>query len=273
MSASDIFNHYNRIIADGATFIKENKANFGSVKSRPTDRRENYVKRCVGLPGQTLQIKNRIVYINGKANKEPDNVQYTYFVKLRQPIPDELLIDLQISTEDVISQNQQGFLPLTARAYNTLKQRSDIVESIRPVTDNDQIDVYKCYPLNGNHNWTRDNYGPVVIPKKGMNMKLTLDNIAVYDRPIRVYERNDLQVRDGKIFINGKQTDNYTFKMDYYWMMGDNRHNSADSRYWGFVPEDHVVGKPIFIWLSVNPDKYGSKIRWNRLFRWVDNIK
>ena len=104
-------------------------------------------------------------------------------------------------------------------------------------------------------------------------MKLTLENLPVYDRPIRVYEKNDLQVKNGKIYINGKQTDSYTFKMDYYWMMGDNRHNSADSRYWGFVPEDHIVGKPIFIWLSVNPDKYGSKIRWNRLFRWVDNIK
>ena len=273
LSAENIFAHYNRIIADGAAFIKDNKSNFGSIKYRPTDRRENYVKRCVGLPGQTLQIKNRIVYINGKANKEPDNVQYTYFVKLRQPIPDELLVDLQISTEDVISQNQQGYLPLTARAYNTLKSRKDLVESIRPVTDNDQIDVYKCYPLNGNHNWTRDNYGPVVIPKKGMTMKLTLENLPVYDRPIRVYEKNDLQVKNGKIYINGKQTDSYTFKMDYYWMMGDNRHNSADSRYWGFVPEDHIVGKPIFIWLSVNPDKYGSKIRWNRLFRWVDNIK
>ena len=276
MSPADVFTHYNRIIADGADFIKQNFAEFGKIKYRPTDRRENYVKRCVGLPGQTLQIKDRIVYINGKANKEPDNVQYTYFVKLRQAIteiPEELLIDLGISTEDLISLNQNGYIPMTERAYKTLQARKDIVEQIRPVKDSDHIDVFKCYPLNGNHNWTRDNYGPVVIPKKGMTMKLTLDNIAVYDRPIRVYEKNDLQVKGGKIFINGKQTDSYTFKMDYYWMMGDNRHNSADSRYWGFVPEDHVVGKPIFIWLSVNPDSYGSKIRWNRLFRWVDNIK
>ena len=276
MSPADVFTHYNRIIADGADFIKQNFAEFGKIKYRPTDRRENYVKRCVGLPGQTLQIKDRIVYINGKANKEPDNVQYTYFVKLRQAIteiPEELLIDLGISTEDLISLNQNGYIPMTEKAYKTLQARKDIVEQIRPVKDSDRIDVFKCYPLNGNHNWTRDNYGPVVIPKKGMTMKLTLDNIAVYDRPIRVYEKNDLQVNGGKIFINGKQTDSYTFKMDYYWMMGDNRHNSADSRYWGFVPEDHVVGKPIFIWLSVNPDSYGSKIRWNRLFRWVDNIK
>lgn len=276
MSPADVFTHYNRIIADGADFIKMHFAEFGKIKYRPTDRRENYVKRCVGLPGQTLQIKDRIVYINGKANKEPDNVQYTYFVKLRQAIteiPEELLIDLGISTEDLISLNQNGYMPMTEKAYKTLQARKDIVEHIRPVKDIDRIDVFKCYPLNGNHNWTRDNYGPVVIPKKGMTMKLTADNIAVYDRPIRVYEKNDLQVKGGKIFINGKQTDSYTFKMDYYWMMGDNRHNSADSRYWGFVPEDHVVGKPIFIWLSVNPDSYGSKIRWNRLFRWVDNIK
>ena len=105
-------------------------------------------------------------------------------------------------------------------------------------------------------------------------MKLDMNNIAIYERPIKVYEGNDLQVRGGKIFINGKPATSYTFKMDYYWMMGDNRHNSLDSRYWGFVPEDHIVGKPIFIWWSHDPDHNGfSGIRWNRLFRFVDNIK
>ena len=112
------------------------------------------------------------------------------------------------------------------------------------------------------------------IPKKGESIDLTLENLPIYERPIRVYEGNELEVRDGKIFINGEQTTKYTFKMDYYWMMGDNRHNSADSRYWGFVPEDHIVGKPIFIWWSSDPDRHGfSGIRWNRLFRMVDNIK
>ena len=131
------------------------------------------------------------------------------------------------------------------------------------------------YPLNKLTGWTTDNYGPLWIPKKGETIRLTLDNLPVYERPIHAYEGNDLKVKDGKIYINGKETNEYTFKMNYYWMMGDNRHNSADSRFWGFVPEDHVVGKPIFIWLSLDPDRgwLDGKIRWNRLFSFVDNIK
>ena len=233
--------------------------------------RENYVKRCVGLPGQTIQIKNRIVYLDGKANKEPDEVQYSYYVKLRQRIPEEMLKDLGISSEDLLSLNSAGYMPLTKRAVAMLSQRDDLVESIEINTDASDLNIY---PLNGNKHWTCDNYGPVWIPAKGESISLTLDNIAIYERPIRVYENNDLQIRDGRIFINGKQADSYTFKMDYYWMMGDNRHNSADSRYWGFVPEDHIVGKPIFIWSSSDPDRCGcGGIRWNRLFRFVDNIK
>ena len=235
------------------------------------DRRENYVKRCVGLPGQTLQIKDRIIYLDGKANKEPDNVQYTYFVKLKGQLPDELLKELGISMEDLTSLNQNGYMPLTKAAVKALSARKDLVESIRLNTNSFTGEVY---PLNANTGWTRDNYGPIWIPKKGASVKLSMQNIAIYDRPIRVYEDNDLQVKDGKIFINGKETDSYTFKMDYYWMMGDNRHNSADSRYWGFVPEDHVVGKPIFIWWSSDPDRSGfGGIRWKRLFKWVDDIK
>ena len=255
----------------GREYILSNAPTYGEIMTRPTDRRENYVKRCVGLPGQTLQIRDRIVYLDGKANKEPDNVQYTYYLKLKANIPDELMQELGISMEDLMMLNQNGYMPLTSKAAKALKARKDIVESIRINTDATRGDIY---PLNGNTGWTRDNYGPVWIPKKGASVKLTLDNIAVYERPIHVYEGNELEVRDGKIFINGKEATSYTFKMDYYWMMGDNRHNSADSRYWGFVPEDHVVGKPIFIWWSSDPDRSGfGGIRWNRLFRWVDNIK
>ena len=255
----------------GREYILSNAPTYGEIMTRPTDRRENYVKRCVGLPGQTLQIRDRIVYLDGKANKEPDNVQYTYYLKLKANIPDELMQELGISMEDLMMLNQNGYMPLTSNAAKALKARKDIVESIRINTDATHGDIY---PLNGNTGWTRDNYGPVWIPKKGASVKLTLDNIAVYERPIHVYEGNELEVRDGKIFINGKEATSYTFKMDYYWMMGDNRHNSADSRYWGFVPEDHVVGKPIFIWWSSDPDRSGfGGIRWNRLFRWVDNIK
>ena len=260
-----------QMYADGRHIIDSNPSEYGHIKARPADRRENYVKRCVGLPGQTLQIKDRIIYLDGKANKEPDNVQYSYYVKLRSQMPLELMDELGISMEDITSLNTSGYLPLTNASVKALKARKDVVESVTLVNDPTTWDIY---PLNGNKGWTRDNYGPVWIPKKGATLKLTMSNIAVYERPIRVYEGNDLQVKDGKIYINGKEAKYYTFKMDYYWMQGDNRHNSLDSRYWGFVPEDHIVGKPIFIWWSHDPDHSGfSGIRWSRLFRFVDNIK
>ena len=272
---------YQKVLAEGAKVIKSNPGEFGIVDSRPTDRRENYVKRCVGLPGQTLEIKEKIVYLDGKANKEPDNVQYTYWVKFKQGLSpttwqtqfNEIQEELGITEEDLFSCNNTGNMPLTKHAAEELAKHTNLVESVRMVTDADHADQGKTYPVTANTGWTRDNYGPVWIPAKGKSIKLTMDNIAVYERPIRVYEGNELEVKNGKIFINGKETTEYTFKMDYYWMMGDNRHNSLDSRYWGFVPEDHVVGKPIFIWLSINPESVGSKIRWNRLFNMVDNIK
>ena len=259
------------VMAMGRKYMKDNPVEYGEIITHPTDRRENYVKRCVGLPGQTLQIKNRIVYLNGKANKEPDNVQYSYYVKLKGQMPTELMDELSISNEDMASLNQYGYLPLTQKAAKKLAARKDIVADIRLNTDAQTGDLY---PLNAYTGWTRDNYGPVWIPKKGATVKLNMKNIAVYERPIRAYEHNDLKVKDGQIYINGRLAHSYTFKMDYYWMMGDNRHNSADSRYWGFVPEDHIVGKPIFIWWSHNPDHPGfSGIRWSRLFNFVDNIK
>ena len=271
LTAEQRLKFYQTVYQAGRAQIEANFPEYGEIITRPADRRENYVKRCVGLPGQTLQIKKRIIYLDGVANKEPDNVQYTYYVKLRQGLPDELMHELGISMEDLMSLNQLGYMPLTQHAVDVLGARKDLVESIQIVTEASDTDIY---PLNGNKHWTRDNYGPIWIPKKGATLKLTLDNLPVYERPIRTYEGNELEVRDGKIFINGKQTNEYTFKMDYYWMQGDNRHNSADSRYWGFVPEDHIVGKPIFIWWSSDPDRHGlNGIRWHRLFRFVDSIK
>ena len=256
----------------GKDYIKNNPNEYGDIITRPVDRRENYVKRCVGLPGQTLEIKNRIIYTDGKPLKEPQNVQYTYYVKLKAQMPEELMKDLSISVEDITQLNQLGCMPLTKHAAAVLKSRKDIVQDIRL---NEDAPTGDLYPLNARTHWTRDNYGPVWIPAKGKSVKLDISNIAIYERPIRTYEGNDLKVTaDGKIIINGKQQDTYTFKMDYYWMMGDNRHNSADSRYWGFVPEDHIVGKPLFIWWSSDPDRGGfSGIRWHRIFSWVDNIK
>lgn len=278
----------------GRQYIVANQQQFGGIGYRPTDRRENYVKRCVGLPGDTLQIIDHIVYLNGKANKEPENVQYTYDVLFNDGVilTNDFLKENGITCEDLglssadrsyfrsegqiqLTQqfrNNRVIMPMTKKTAELLKNRKDLVQAMAPVTGGNPAELY---PQNMVKDWTRDNYGPIWIPKKGECIKLSLDNLPVYERPIRVYEHNDLEVLDGKIFINGEQTDSYTFKMDYYWMMGDNRHNSADSRYWGFVPEDHIVGKPIFIWWSSDPDRglFGGGIRWSRLFRFVDNIK
>lgn len=265
------WDYFREIYASGRRYLGQNRNTYGDIDSRPVDRRENYVKRCVGLPGQTLQIRNRIVYLDGRANKEPDNVQYTYRMKKVADFPDELMKELGISMEDLTCLNQNGYMPLTGKAAGELRKHRELV---RDVTLNTEAVTGDLYPLNGNYGWTRDNYGPIWIPQKGKSIKLNMRNIAIYERPIKVYEGNELDVRGGKIYINGKEAREYTFKMDYYWMMGDNRHNSADSRYWGFVPEDHIVGKPIFIWWSSDPDRSGlSGIRWGRLFKMVDNIK
>lgn len=271
LSNEERLKYYQQIYEIGRKVVENNPQEYGDIISRPTDRRENYVKRCVGLPGQTLQIKDRIVYLDGKPNKEPDNVQYTYWVKFKQNLPEELIEDLGITNEEFTILNATGYMPMTQRTASELAKRKDLVESIEI---NQEETYWDIYPLNGYKKWTRDNYGPVWIPKKNEKLKLTLDNLPIYERCIRTYEGNKLEVKNGKIYINDQATDYYTFKMDYYWMMGDNRHNSADSRYWGFVPEDHIVGKPIFIWWSSDPDRSGLRgIRWSRLFRLVDNIK
>ena len=259
----------------GRENILQNEQIFGKIISRPVDRRENYVKRCVGLPGQTLEINDGIIYIDGTAIKQPDAAQTNYIVTLERPIPDSLREKMHLSYDDLKAKdNKPGryLIPLTLEAKELLASQTGIAS---------EIVRYECsmaesewlYPQNMNTHWTLDDYGPIWIPAKGATIELTLENLPLYERPIKVYEGNDLKVeRDGTILINGEKAHNYTFKMDYYWMMGDNRQNSADSRYWGFVPEDHIVGRPVFIWLSLDKEKnWGQKgkIRWNRLFRAV----
>ncbi|MBQ8050075.1 MAG: S26 family signal peptidase [Bacteroidaceae bacterium] len=265
---------FEQFYALGSNYVKSYPGEYGQVTWRPVDRRENYVKRCVGLPGQTLEVRDRMVYIDGQPNKVPDNVQFNYRVQLvGASLPDDFIREIGLSFDDYKDLYQSGVCPLTEKMVEAMRARPDLVSSVEPEV---KTSTEEIYPLNGHKGWTVDNYGPIWIPAKGASITLNLDNLPVYERCIRIYEGNTLEVTDqGDILINGERAQSYTFKMDYYWMQGDNRHNSADSRMWGFVPEDHIVGKPVMIWMSRNKDYslFDGGIRWNRLFRWVDNIR
>ena len=273
----------------GRNLILSNPKMYGDVVVRPVDRRENYVKRCVGLPGDTLEIRDAQVYIDGKPLENPEDMQLNYLVQTTGPyITEDMFRELGISKDDqamvtnesllmemgLTHRDAQGRLaptydlPLTKKMLETLSANKKLVSRI---VMEPEMFTGQMYPLNLYTKWDRNNYGPIWIPKKGATIKLTEDNLPIYERPIRAYEGNTLEVKEDGIYINGKKTDEYTFKMDYYWMMGDNRHNSADARSWGFVPEDHIVGKPIVVWLSLDKDRgwFDGKIRWNRIFKWV----
>ena len=286
---------YDIFYAEGTKMIKSNPRIYGEVITRPVDRRENYVKRCVGLPGDTLQIKNAHVWLNGKQMEDPEQMQLNYFVQTTGPvIPDEIFRELGISEEDrwemgsdqswenellsmgLNTRQQNGRLtptynlPLTKEMLEKLQANKKLVSKIVMEPERENF-VGQLFPLNLYTRWTRNDYGPIWIPKKGATIQLNEDNLPIYERCIEAYEGNKLERKADGIYINGVKTNEYTFQMDYYWMMGDNRHKSADSRYWGFVPEDHVVGKPVLIWLSLDKDRdwLDGKIRWNRLFKWV----
>lgn len=275
MSKEEQLQAYQMIYNIGSAFLKNHPETFGEITSRPTDRRENYVKRCVGMPGQQFKIVDDVIYLDNKPIAQPENVQFRYDVQFVQMLDEDTKKELGITNEDIMYLQYNSGMPMTNYVKETLISRGFIAPNPTrsPLAMGDEL-----YPLNMKKDWTTANYGGkdgFWIPKRGGKLKLTLDNLPIYERPIRVYEENSLEVKDGKIFINGEETDEYTFKLDYYWMMGDNRDNSADSRFWGFVPEDHVVGQPLFVWLSLDPD-YGwfdGKIRWNRFFKWVADIK
>ena len=252
----------------GRDVVRNNKSQFGDIVYRPVDRRDNYVKRCLGLPGETLQIKDGIVYANGKAIPQPERVQYLYYVETDgTPITDELYDELGISNDDRHGSGNQYVLLLTQEMKKNLQSKPwvKMVERIQP----DPSETITTYPVGVDYGWTRANYGPIWIPKKGAKVDLTLQNLPLYERCIRNYEGNTLEVKGNQILINGKPATSYTFKMDYYWMQGDNRDNSLDSRYWGFVPEDHIVGTPAIILISFDKDHtlFKGGIRWNRIFK------
>ena len=209
-------------------------------------------------------MKDSQLYVNGEKAEEIENVHYNYRVVMNGNVDIRKLQDMGISNDDISSFLAGNGLFMTNEMVEKMKKMPGVVSIERNLLDE------PIFPYASNYPWTRDNFGPLTIPKKGETVKLDLKNLPLYERIIGAYERNDLAVKDSLIYINGQPADHYTFKMNYYWMMGDNRHNSADSRYWGFVPEDHIVGKAYFIWLSLDKDKsFLNKIRWNRLFRFV----
>ncbi len=263
--------YYQLVRSYGREAVNKNKRMFGKIIHRPVDKRENYIKRCIGIPGDEIKITEGQVYVNGKPQQQFDGIQFNYEVITNgTSINPKTLDKIGIAMSDRNAQNRGRYIfPLTEKQVTSLKKLKNIVAIKKMLTPKDMWDPY-IFPSDTLYKWNVDNFGPLSVPKKGEKIALTVDNLPLYQRIITVYEGNKLKVDGDKIMINGKEASTYTFKMDYYWMMGDNRHNSADSRYWGFVPEDHVVGKAVFVWLSLDKDKsFLSKIRWGRMFRSV----
>jgi len=260
--------YYSLVRQYGRNRVWTDKLNFGDIVVRPVDKRENYVKRCVGLPGDTLRIIDRQVYIDGKKAENPEKLQYQYRVLTDgSSINPRLLEKLDITEGSRTNVPGQFSFVLTDEAAREL-EKLPIVREVEVIADPPGYQGQEIFPHDDRYPWNRDNFGPIYIPKKGVPILLTVDNLPLYHRLIETYEGNTVAVKDGQVYINGELATQYTPKMDYYWMMGDNRHNSADSRFWGFVPEDHIVGTPEFIWLSLDPNKnlFGGKVRWNRIF-------
>ncbi|MFT4666397.1 MAG: signal peptidase I [Polaribacter sp.] len=245
-----------------------------SLRVRPIDKRDHYIKRCVALPGDELQIKNQKVFVNGEPAPEPSGVQFNYVVTVKgdpsgpfnktlNDKMDELGVNLnEINSGDGQSNREYALTKAQVAVLQGMSEQLSLAPS--PYKVPPQL-IFPHDPGNFGE-WGVDDYGPIKIPKAGESVVITPNNIAMYARIIRVYEKNEMNIKNGRIFINGKQATNYTFQQDYYWAMGDNRHNSEDSRFWGFIPADHMVGKPLFIWFSTKNGSIMNGIRWSRIF-------
>ena len=274
LKAAPMDDYYTHVRINGRAYTEKM---YGPIVVRPNDKKDNYVKRCVAIAGDTLSVVNGKVIVNGVPQKDIEGIQNTYTVYTNGTnINPKVMQKLDINPDDYYYDSSlPGYpaLPLTQEAYKQVVAMVNVVE----VRQN--IDVYPpeypdspimLFPFSENYKWTRDNYGPIWIPKAGATTEINANNYHLYQRIITAYEGNTFEVKDGKIYINGQQSNTYTFKQDYYFMMGDNRHNSLDSRYWGFVPEDHIVGTPAIIWFSTDKNKsFPSNIRWNRLFNFI----
>jgi len=246
------------------------KQNF-EIGVRPVDKQENYIKRCVGISGNTIQVINGVLYVNGKQQQDVKTRQYNYIIQTNgTEINSKVFEELGISIVDQ-HEIQPGvyIIPMSAEKAASLKQLSNVVSITKNLRKNGDYADY-IFPHDNMYKWNEDFFGPLWIPKHGTVLKLNTTVLPLYRRAIETYEKNKVEVKGKDIYINGKLATAYKFKMDYYWMMGDNRHNSADSRFWGFVPEDHIVGKASFIWMSVDAEKsFPANIRWSRLFQFV----
>ena len=239
-------------------YVLENPDDY-PLAVHPPDKTDNYIKRCVGVAGDWLEVKNNVVYTNGQQEANPPRSFVQYKVVSAQQTPDLTLLEKTYGVKETDIDFATGYWFLTIEARERLL-KDGIIKSAM-ATDLDDRNVF---PFDGIHNWTRNNFGKVWIPKKGASLELTPENYAIYERAIKVYEHNQLEMRNGQFILNGQPATSYTFKMDYFWMMGDNRMGSQDSRYWGFVPEDRIVGKAWLIWFS-----WEGGPRWSRLFKTV----
>lgn len=248
---------------------------YGPVVARPSDKKDHYVKRCVAVAGDTLELRDGLVYVNSEAQQLWPGIQYSYTVKT-----DGSSINLKTLEKIGLNMSEVHFSSALP-GYPELALTEDMIPQIEACSNvlsvERNLDVYPpdypdsyllIFPFTEDSGWTRDNFGPLWIPKKGADVRLDTGNLPLYERIIRDYEHHDLKVADGRIFIDGVESDSYTFGQDYFFMMGDNRHNSLDSRYWGFVPEDHIVGRPAVIWLSTDENKsFPKNIRLRRFFK------
>ncbi len=256
-------------------YIDDNPNIFGNLLVRPVDRRENYVKRAIGLPGERIKIVLDTIYINGKPLDNPTNIQFNYIVQVKSTIPYAKWESIGMRREDIEGMPFDALgcriydVPLTEETKMEVEKWSEVNGSLIRESESGICDLSGVFPLGNEYGWTRSNMGELWIPQKDKKLHLTNQNLPIYRRAIEVYEGNKVEICNGEIFINGKQSDCYRFKMDYYWMMGDNRDRSLDSRYWGFVPEDHIVGTPMFIIISLDEDKslFDGKIRFNRILK------
>lgn len=237
--------------------------------TRPLDKKDHYIKRCVAGPGDSLHVRDRQIYINNEIQENPEKTQFQYQVFFPSSVNAKKLDSWGIDKGDM----PHGGKPGTNGVYNIDLEQ---VEKLKSLDPNIQVNLYpqkaepeNLFPHDPTHfpDWSVDNYGPIWIPQKGATVQLSKANIALYKRIINVYEHNDIRMEQGTIYINGEAASSYTFKQDYYWAMGDNRHNSEDSRAWGFVPHDHIVGRPLFIWFSTKNGSIGNGINWSRIFR------